>query len=170
MNLKKLFLPVLAVLMLASCTKEYITVEEHYDGSQLATTYCTVRPDEWEPAVNNGDTTYWYATYECTSITKKVIDDGAVLAYCIEDGRDNLLPYIIPVRVWTSDTTYDWYLENIRYDLEYNEADKKGYITFIMEDSDFNTSQSIRQFRLDGIRFEFKVCAIRNMKKRAANK
>jgi hypothetical protein len=58
-----------------------------------------------------------------------VIEDGIVVAYYIDgDGRDNMLPYLLPYR---DDSTDELYYENVRFDMS------QGKITFIIEDSDF---------------------------------
>lgn len=161
MKFIKLFLPMVALALMAiGCTKEYITIEQHQDGSQIATTYCEITPLQWEP---NSDSSYWYATFECTSITKEAIENGIILAYCIENGTDNLLPYIIPM--WDN-TNNVWYMENIRFDVNYDESAKKGYITFILEDSDFGATASVQNLLNNRYTFQMKVCVITNMGRR----
>ena len=53
-----------------------------------------------------------------------------MVAYFIDaDGRDNMLPYLLP---YYDNNIGDYYYENVRFDVS------RGEITFIIEDSDFN--------------------------------
>ena len=62
-------------------------------------------------------------------ITNKVIENGIVVAYFIDNsGRDNMLPYLLP---YFDQNINDYYYENVRFDIS------RGEITFIIEDSDF---------------------------------
>jgi hypothetical protein len=119
------FILALAVLpfLLAGCTKETIV---HVHQGCVESFYIDVYPNHW---VDDPGLTYIYATFVAPEITTGVIEDGIVVAYYIDgDGRDNMLPYLLPYR---DDSTDELYYENVRFDMS------QGKITFIIEDSDF---------------------------------
>ena len=120
------FILALAVLpfLLAGCTKE--TIVQHVYQGCVESFYIDVYPNHW---VDDPGLTYIYATFVAPEITTGVIEDGIVVAYYIDgDGRDNMLPYLLPYR---DDSTDELYYENVRFDMS------QGKITFIIEDSDF---------------------------------
>lgn len=119
------FILVLAVLpfLLAGCTKETIV---HVHQGCVESFYIDVEPRHW---VDDPGLTYIYATFVAPEITADVINNGIVVAYYIDgDGRDNMLPYLLPYRDGNTDYLY---YENVRFDMS------PGEITFIIEDSDF---------------------------------
>lgn len=109
--------------LLAGCTKETIV---HVHEGCVESFYIDVYPNNW---VDDPGLSYIYATFNAPEITPGVIENGIVVAYYIDsDGRDNMLPYLLPYR---DATTGELYYENIRFDMS------PGEITFIIEDSDF---------------------------------
>lgn len=119
------FILALAVLpfLLAGCTKETIV---HVHQGCVESFYIDVEPRHW---VDDPGLTYIYATFVAPEITADVINNGIVVAYYIDgDGRDNMLPYLLPYRDGNTDYLY---YENVRFDMS------PGEITFIIEDSDF---------------------------------
>lgn len=119
------FILALAVLpfLLAGCTKETIV---HVHQGCVESFYIDVEPRHW---VDDPGLTYVYATFVAPEITADVINNGIVVAYYIDgDGRDNMLPYLLPYRDGNTDYLY---YENVRFDMS------PGEITFIIEDSDF---------------------------------
>lgn len=120
------FILALAVLpfLLAGCTKE--TIVQHVYQGCVESFYIDVEPRHW---VDNPGLTYIYATFVAPEITADVINNGIVVAYYIDgDGRDNMLPYLLPYR---DGNTGSLYYENVRFDMS------QGQITFIIQDSDF---------------------------------
>jgi len=138
--MKRVFLVVVASIVLVSCIKEGPAGprgrdgrdgKDGKDGVQITTRYFDIPPSlqEWKAEGNFGQEGYYcYADIRCTELTSSVIDGGAVLAYMIEkvgnEEYDNQLPYLIP---------YNAYTRIIRYDL------RPGTIGFIVEDADFKT-------------------------------
>ncbi|MBR5832254.1 MAG: hypothetical protein IKY79_06525 [Bacteroidales bacterium] len=110
---------------MTSCIKEE-DVHIHNYGI-VKTFYIDVYSNHW---VDRNDLPYIYASFSAPEITKEVIENGIVVAYFIDaDGRDNMLPYLLP---YYDDNIGDYYYENVRFDVS------RGKITFIIEDSDFN--------------------------------
>lgn len=133
----------IAMFGMTSCGPEQV-------GARITTAYYTVQPYQW---VTNANIDYYYSTWENADITPDVIDNGVVLVYYIDaDKRDNILPYLLPYE--TPDGNL--YMENIRYDIE------TGAISFIIQDSDFGTDQTMRSITENGTVFQFKVSVIRN--------
>ena len=119
------FILALAVLpfLLAGCTKETIV---HVHQGCVESFYIDVYPNHW---VDHYGLSYIYASFSAPEITTGVIEDGIVVAYYIDgDGRDNMLPYLLPYR---DGRTGNLYYENVRFDIS------PGEITFIIQDSDF---------------------------------
>lgn len=119
------FILALAVLpfLMAGCGKETIV---HVHQGCVESFYIDVYPNHW---VDDYDLPYIYASFSAPEITPDVIEDGIVVAYYIDgDGRDNMLPYLLPYRDGNTDYLY---YENVRFDMS------PGEITFIIEDSDF---------------------------------
>lgn len=119
----------MVVLLLVSC----IETEDNYNTStclcpentvSLSTRYISVYPSDWK-SYNSTSEHYSYATFDLDDITETVLNYGAVMCYFIAE-RDNLLPYIFPVKTENSDTI----MHNYRFDLE------QGAISFILESSD----------------------------------
>jgi len=146
--MKKLLLfAIVTTAMLSGCTREC-----DHDFAAIDTYYFTVRhanPNQWssEAAPPNGDGPYFYATFNESAITDYVIESGVVLCYVIENGRDNILPYLRP---WGFNNFNEPFFQNIRFDIE------RGKITFIIEASDMNFPFA------PALDFEFKVVVIQN--------
>lgn len=137
MKAKKLFLPLVALMMMllaSSCSKD-VTIAYEY----------TVYPNQWvtEPGIN-----YYYATFENVDITPDVELDGMVVAYVYDDGRWNQLPYVYPYYSNAEDKTW---AENIRFDWTTNE------VTFIVQDLDGGMPEAINNSSV----MTFKVCVLR---------
>lgn len=121
MKLKKLLLPFIALTMLLSgCGRDHMV---------MFTQYYEIHSDEWTGNDNMG---YAYCERSCPSITPGVIQEGAVLAYYIDDnGFDNPLPYLLPYyEVDENGNTIGPFFENLRYDIS------DGKITFILQQND----------------------------------
>lgn len=95
----------------------------------------TIRATDWVQPVN---TNYYIATVAWDALNEDVVDFGTVNAYLIENGRQNLLPYVYPVDYSTYDANGNlvgepnYIAENLRFDYTY------GKISFIMQDMDNN--------------------------------
>ncbi len=119
------------LLLLTGCTRN-VTEENHYheNGATVFVDYVTAYKEDWSiygtPGVMG---CYMYQTFKFPEITKSVLDNGFVLAFLIDDstvdGRDNILPFILPYNGGVT--------ENIRYDYE------EGKLTIIIESTDFMT-------------------------------
>ena len=119
------FILALAVLpfLMSGCTKETIV---HVHQGCVESFYIDVYPRDW---VDDPNCTYIYAPFSTNKINSDVINNGIVVVYYIdESGRDNMLPYLLPLR---DNNTNELYYENLRFDMS------PGKITFIIEDSDF---------------------------------
>jgi hypothetical protein len=132
--MKKIFLFAVAImLMFSGCGPDeyneyYITCDHDY--AAMDTYYVPVNSILWtdEPSFNDGgDGPYIYYTHNMPQITENVIENGIVLVYLIENGRDNILPYLRP---WGINTFDEPFSQNVRFDIE------EGKITFITELSD----------------------------------
>jgi len=150
MNTKQL-IPILAVAFISlfsSCKREVVheTVVKEITKEVAATVTeeVTVRANDWILAE---DENYYFATFDCSSLTKDVDDYGAAIVYLYEDGRWNLLPYVRP---YYSDEMDDTWAENIRFDWEH------GKITFIVQDLDGGLPENI-ELMPD---LYFKICII----------
>lgn len=159
MKLKKLILPLFALLMLATgCTKEYY-------GSQIETYQFNITPSEWQrnegqnlPGANN----YLYCTKNISGIDNEVFNRGTVQAYCwnVYDQQHNLgawntLPFVYPLEILVTED--DGSLsriivpENLRFEWE------KGQVTFIIQDLDGYDPEAMVST------ISVKVCVTRNM-------
>lgn len=137
MNLKKLVLPLLAVMALvfSSCNDKPAAFIESY--------YVTVKPGDWSRQTDMG---YLYTECPLNALDGRVIDNGFVSCYFIDQyGYDNQLPYLLPY--YTDDGLF-W--ENIRYDVS------QGKITFIIQESDMFTDLTVNND------MKFKVCVVKN--------
>jgi len=118
-----------ATLFFSGCikevTEEYVTV-----GATVNAYYAKAEVGNWQIYGNEGtEGCYMYQVFDFPEITDEVIKSGAVLAYFCENdgnGRDNMLPYILPYS--SSPSTI---IENVYFDCE------PGYWTVIIESSDF---------------------------------
>lgn len=132
------------ISMLSSCTKRYVTeeyiTEEYYvtQGATLVPVKLCAKANNWQINGTEGiQGCYMFQTFQMPEIDQSVIDAGAVLAYQVEyldNGapRLNQMPFLLPY-----DGEYGAVYENIRYDTEYDEKAKTGYLTIIIESSDF---------------------------------
>ena len=150
MNTKQL-IPILAVALISlfsSCKREVVheTVVKEITKEVAATVTeeVTVRANDWILAE---DENYYFATFDCSSLTKDVDDYGAAIVYLYEDGRWNLLPYVRPY--YSSNLDKTW-AENIRFDWEL------GKITFIVQDLDGDLPGNIHLMP----DLYFKICII----------
>lgn len=121
------------------CDHDYTVMNTHYD---------LVRPSDWR-LVHSADETYYFATRSFPEVNNNVIQRGAVLCYLIENGRDNILPYLRP---WGFNSFNEPYFQNVRFDVE------RGRITFIVEASDFELPEEITWS------MEFKVVIMQNVR------
>ena len=161
MKLRKLILPMLAIMLLAAgCTKEYY-------GAQIQTFQFNVNPADWnrnqgpiEPGANN----YLYVEKAIPAITQEVFAYGTVQAYCwnVYDTQNNLgswntLPFVYPLEVYiTNDEGQQELLivpENLRFEWEL------GKVTIVIQDLDGYDPESME---LAGP-ITFKVCVTSNM-------
>ena len=149
MNMKQI-IPILAVALVSlfsSCKREVVheTVVNEITKEVAATVTeeVTVSARDWQEADN-----YYFATYDCSSLTKDVDSYGAVIVYYYDDqGRWNMLPYTTPY--YSSDQDDTW-AENLRFDWEL------GKITFILQDLDGGLPEYIDQMP----DMYFKICII----------
>ncbi|MBR1850078.1 MAG: hypothetical protein IJ789_01765 [Bacteroidales bacterium] len=127
--MKKIILPILALMVLA------VTTSCERDESRTFSTNVVIKANNW---VTSDQVNYYFATVRWNALSEEVVYNGQVHAYIYEDGRQNPLPYIIPVTythtttdtagVTTSETIT--VPENLRFDYE------PGQITFIIDDLD----------------------------------
>jgi hypothetical protein len=134
-----------SVTLFSGCVKEYYTTCDH-DFAVVDTYYVTAIPNDWRAETGN-DGPYFFATHRMPEITTNVINNGIVLCYLIENQRDNLLPYLRP---WGFNGLDEPYFHNIRFDIE------RGFITFIIERSDFEFPG------IPNWNMEFKISIIQN--------
>jgi hypothetical protein len=120
-------------------------------GSDINVSYYTVGYNKWTKESTGPNTWQYYYSIKNKDITNDVMDNGAVLAYFIDEayGSDTPLPYTFTV----SDTHHNVMTQNIRYEV------KSGYITFIVEWSDGGEYDILEDY-------EFKVCVISPSDKR----
>lgn len=139
--MKKTFLSLLAALAMAfgfsSC--QHQTME---------TLEVLVYPNEW---VTPRNSTQLVHTIRWNALDEDVVDFGIVNAYVIDDGVQNQLPYVYSVDYSGYDTNGNmvegpfYVTENLRFEYGY------GYISFIIEDFDFNVPEGelpIHHFRI----------------------
>lgn len=142
MKLMKLFLPMLAIAMLATgCTKEYVT---NTYGSQIQTYQFNITPSEWQRVAGDnlpGSQNYLYCTKSLDAIDQYVFDQGTVQAFAwnvydpsTNTGAWNTLPFIYPLEILVQDDlgNIDMVVvpENLRFEWEL------GKVTFIIQDLD----------------------------------
>lgn len=130
--MKKIILPIIAaILLFAGCREK----------AHIVTNYYTVSADQWYATPDDSQNPdYIYSSWYNVDITPEVINEGVVLAYFIdEDGRDNLLPYTI----YHIDDNGIPYQERIEYDVEFNQHEGCGMITFKMKATDFQILQTL---------------------------
>ncbi|MBQ9863871.1 MAG: hypothetical protein IJM33_00870 [Bacteroidales bacterium] len=161
MKLRKLVLPMLAIMLLAAgCTKEYY-------GAQIQTFQFQVNPGDWlrnqgpiEPGANN----YLYYEKAIPAIGQNVFLNGTVQAYCwnVYDTQNNLgswntLPFVYPLEVYLTNEEGEQELvivpENLRFEWEL------GKVTIVIQDLDGYDPESME---LAGP-ITFKVCVTSNM-------
>ena len=161
MKLTKLFIPLVAVLLLATgCTKEYY-------GAQIQTFQFNVNPADWVrnegpnlPGANN----YLYCEKAIPAITEDVFQYGTVQMYCwnVYDtqndlGAWNTLPFVYPLEVYVTDENGETEMivvpENLRFEWE------RGKVTIIIQDLDGYDPESM-EFASP---ISFKVCVTKNM-------
>lgn len=125
MKLKKFFLPMVAILLLAvGCRPDPIV-------PRVEASYYDIQPYQWQ--VNAGET-FYYVECNCPQITKSVIEQGIINVYYIDQyGYDNQLPYVLPY--YNDDNELFW--ENLRYDVG------EGKVTFILQESDLYTGMAL---------------------------
>lgn len=159
MKLKKLILPMLMLVLLATgCTKEYI-------GSQIETYQFNITPAEWHRNEGNnlpGANNYLYCTKEISAIDQNVFYYGTVQGYVwnVYDQQHNLgawntMPFVYPLEVYVPNDNGGTDLvivpENLRFEWE------KGQVTFIIQDLDgFDPEDMVSTISV-------KVCITRNM-------
>ena len=124
--MKKAILPIMAAIVLAlgfsSCQHQTMETME-----------VTITAGNW---VTTDAVSYYFATVRWDELDEDVVDYGTVNAYLIENGRQNLLPYVYPIDYSTYDENgdvvgdYVFVPENLRFDYRY------GEITFIISDLD----------------------------------
>ena len=142
-----------AVIALVSCMFLLCgcSFERYEMGSDINVSYYTVGYNKWTKESTGPNTWQYYYSIKNKDITNDVMDNGAVLAYFIDEayGSDTPLPYTFTV----SDTHHNVMTQNIRYEV------KSGYITFIVEWSDGGEYDILDDY-------EFKVCVISPSDKR----
>lgn len=166
MKLMKLFLPMLAIAMLATgCTKEYVTREYNTYGAQIKTFQFNITPSEWQrnEGVNlPGSNNYLYCTKNISEIDQYVFDQGTVQAFAwnvydpsTNTGAWNTLPFIYPLEIMEQDDmgNINTFVipENLRFEWEL------GKVTFIIQDLDgFDPENMVSTISI-------KVCITSNM-------
>lgn len=138
----KMMVPMVAALILtASCTKEYITY-----GSQVRTHEYEITPSQWMRNEGNnlpGSDNYLYAEFANADITADVMNGGGTVqafVYNIYNVAENLgswntLPFVYPLEVvvFNEETLQNETIivpENMRFEWE------NGKVTFIIQDLD----------------------------------
>ena len=159
MKMRKLILPMLALMLLASgCSKEYY-------GAQIQTYQFNVNPADWsknqgpyEPGADN----YLYCVKEIPAIDQSVFQNGTVQMYCwnVYDSQHNLgswnaLPFIYPLEVYVTDNQGNPAVaivpENLRFEWEL------GKVTIVIQDLDgYDPEDMVSPI-------SFKVCVTSNM-------
>lgn len=138
--MKKVYLLLLSVLFL------FNGCEINKFGTKMFTDYIKAYHDNWTWEGRPGEAGFCaWQKFEFKEITKKVMDEGAVMVYFIDkEGRDNALPY-----VFTVDNGRMKLMENIRFRVE------KGFLTIVVEWSD---AEEYAFTPADDMRF--KVCIL----------
>ncbi|MBO5932271.1 MAG: hypothetical protein J6Q19_00910, partial [Bacteroidaceae bacterium] len=114
-------------------------------GVDMEVIYIDAKRNNWQISGKGGEEgCYQFQEFNFPEITNAVLNEGAVLVYYIDkEGRDNMLPLVLPY-----DEGRETVIETIRFDCE------KGYLTLIIESSDFMAVPSSRDIR-------FKVCILK---------
>lgn len=141
--MKKMILSLMSVILLCSGCDVY-TTKVIKPGVDIYTYYKDVFPDEWSQSGKAGELgCYYYADFTFKEIDNRVMKDGAVTVYLIdEEDNDNPLPYLFPV--WNGRKTL---MQNIRYSVS------KGVLTIKIEWED-NDIYELRD------KMNFKVCIL----------
>lgn len=137
-----LLLATVAVL-LSSC--DIHTTEIVKPGVDIFTDYIDVNPANWTQSGARGEAgCYIYQEFKFKEIDSKVIREGAVMVYLVDDdNRDNPLPYVSPF-----DNGRNIVMQNIRFEAE------KGYLRIVVEWQDFdNYARDLNPMKL-------KVCIL----------
>ena len=130
-----IFFPILALFMFSACIEGDTYVDEStiIEGSLKSVYTATIQPSQWLPSGTYGAPGYYlYATIEAPFITNYVLDKGAVMIYTYFDGFEVQLPYIISRRVDFSN-----FVEILSYESEPGYLLEPGYLSFILDASDF---------------------------------
>lgn len=135
--LKTLVVALFVAFTFAGCSYEV--------GVDMEVIYIDAKRDNWQTSGKEGEEgCYQFQEFKFPEITNAVLNEGAVLVYYIDkEGRDNMLPLVLPY-----DEGRETVIETIRFDCE------KGYLTLIIESSDFMAVPSSRDIR-------FKVCILK---------
>lgn len=139
--MKRLFKTLAVVLFVifafAGCSYEV--------GVDMEVIYIDAKRNNWQISGKEGEEgCYQFQEFKFPEITNAVLNEGAVLVYYIDkEGRDNMLPLVLPY-----DEGRETVIETIRFDCE------KGYLTLIIESSDFMAVPSSGDIR-------FKVCILK---------
>lgn len=135
--LKTLVVALFVAFTFAGCSYEV--------GVDMEVIYIDAKKNNWQISGKEGEEgCYQFQEFKFPEITNAVLNEGAVLVYYIDkDGRDNMLPLVLPY-----DEGRETVIETIRFDCE------KGYLTLIIESSDFMAVPSSRDIR-------FKVCILK---------
>ncbi len=135
--LKTLVVALFVAFTFAGCSYEV--------GVDMEVIYIDAKKNNWQISGKEGEEgCYQFQEFKFPEITNAVLNEGAVLVYYIDkEGRDNMLPLVLPY-----DEGRETVIETIRFDCE------KGYLTLIIESSDFMAVPSSRDIR-------FKVCILK---------
>lgn len=135
--LKTLVVALFVAFTFAGCSYEV--------GVDMEVIYIDAKRNNWQISGKEGEEgCYQFQEFKFPEITNAVLNEGAVLVYYIDkEGRDNMLPLVLPY-----DEGRETVIETIRFDCE------KGYLTLIIESSDFMAVPSSRDIR-------FKVCILK---------
>lgn len=136
--MKKIVISLISVLFL------FCGCEINRMGADIHTEYVKAHYEDWHRHGRVGDAGFYiYQEFGIKEITNRVVDDGAVLVYFIdENGRDNMLPYVYPVDNGRTNVN-----QNIRFIVE------KGVLTIAIE---WDDSQ---EYEID-YDMRFKVCVL----------
>ncbi|MBR2250683.1 MAG: hypothetical protein IJ844_09290 [Prevotella sp.] len=153
--MRKLFLPLIAVLLLAaSCTEEGDTYI--YDGAYVYVEYPEVKGSYWQydeerVAGTNYTTPCLYYEYNNEHINQSMIDNSFVMAYYVDEySNDVALPYNF---IYT-DASGNPHTATISYKVSL------GTVKLIVESAD-DTYDALQYF-LIGMPMNFKICMMVN--------
>ena len=132
MKLKRLFLPLVALTMLATSCEHECVYNETYRFN--------ITPSEWqrnEDANLPGSNNYLYCTKKLPAINREVFQNGTVQAFVWNVyntaqnlGAWNTLPFVYPLEVYDDAGNMTIVPENLRFEWE------EGQITFVIQDLD----------------------------------